>query len=79
MIRHIRKTDAKVTDHRFRGTSAYSNKLRPVFCGALPTTDDHSKIDASRVLAAAHLRPDWAAELCPACVQELNKYTASKS
>lgn len=65
--RHIRTTDANVTDHRYRSTSRYGNKLRPVLCGGEPTPRDRSRADALHLIRHEALKPEWTADLCPAC------------
>lgn len=70
--RHIRTTDANVTDHRFRSVSRLPNKLRTTMCGAAPTTRDVSRKDARHVVTTlAPLRPDWTADYCPRCLEAL--------
>ncbi len=66
--RHIRKTNAKVTDHRFRMTIMYPNKMRPTFCGAEPTDKDYSKKDAIHVITSfSALKPQWVEDICEEC------------
>lgn len=71
-MRHIRKTDANVSDHRFRSVVKYLNKARPTFCGASDESDVSRK-DALHFLKYA-LVPAFAstaADLCPNCVTSL--------
>jgi len=67
MVRHIRCTDARVTDHRFRGTITHHNKLRPTICGADPTCSDVSRKDGRHLIRFGDVKPEWVADLCGDC------------
>lgn len=71
-MRHIRKSNANVTDHRFRSVVSYQNKPRPTLCGAEPTAADHSRKSGIRLIEAARVRPDWLVDVCPECVKALS-------
>ena len=68
IVRHIRKSNANVTDHRFRFAVQNINKMTATICGVAPTIDDRSRKDAAHIIEHfAAIKPEWIAELCPAC------------
>ena len=75
---HIRRSDANVTDHRFRSVVRYANKLRPTLCGAEPTRNDVSRKSALRLVASHRAvgwhpkSPDWLGGICGDCLRVLN-------
>ncbi len=66
-IKHIRKSRANVTDHRFTSTVKHANKLTPTLCGAEPTGRDLSRSGGEHVVKYAAVCPDWIADVCPEC------------
>lgn len=71
-MRHIRCTNDKVKDQRFRCTAMYTNKMRPTLCGADPTSFDLSKDGGRHVIKCATEAPArlgyWLADVCPDCI-----------
>lgn len=72
-MKHVRRSRANVTDHRFRGVVAYTNKLRPTICGAEPSVEDISKSTAEHFVKHADLRPDWLGNICVDCLKTLTQ------
>jgi hypothetical protein len=56
-------------DKRMRMATKYKIVNRhPPLCGAEATYDDVDRDTAAHCLKYAHLKPEWSADLCPACV-----------
>lgn len=73
-VRHVRKSDASVTDRRHRCRVKYANKARPTFCGAEPSIVDVSRRDALHLLRPdiVRLKPEWSADICETCKQAVS-------
>lgn len=78
VVRHIRLTNANVRDRRFR-TLIYTNKLRPVLCGAAPTHDDWSRAEALRIRESSRIIPKWLDDVCPVCLAALEACVSASS
>jgi len=79
MTKHIRAFGEMRPDKRFRsqlgrGPRSRTNINRaPTLCGAPPTAEDFDVKGAKEfIMKWSRLKPEWVAEICPACVSKLS-------
>ena len=75
LLRDARKTQHIRTGGKMREDKRYTSALKrkinnacQTLCGAEPSSDDYDRATAASFVARfAKLKPEWIADMCPAC------------